>query len=205
MANRRPIVMVSSSVYGQEELLERIYSLLTALGYEVWMSHKGTIPTNSDESSLKSCLKAVENCDMFLGLITTNYGTTKDGKISATHSEFKRAIKLNKRRWFLIHDRVVFARQILRKLGHNNQATRHKLDLKILAPYISDLRVFDMYEDALDKHEEEGRITVRWVQEYDRDSDALLFAASQFSRYQDAEQWIKDQFPNKVKSTRGKK
>ena len=205
MANRRPIVMVSSSVYGQEELLERIYSLLTALGYEVWMSHKGTFPTNSYESSLESCLKAVENCDMFLGLITTNYGTTKDGEISATHSEFKRAIELNKRRWFLIHDRVVFARQILRKLGHNNQATRHKLDLKILDPYISDLRVFDMYEDALDKHEEEGRITVRWVQEYDRDSDALLFAASQFSRYQDAEQWIKDQFPNKVKSTRGKK
>lgn len=205
MAKRRPIVMVSSSVYGQEELLERIYSLLTALGYEVWMSHKGTILTNSDESSLESCLKAVENCDMFLGLITTNYGTTKDGKISATHSEFKRAIELNKRRWFLIHDRVVFARQILRKLGHNNQATRHKLDLKILAPYISDLRVFDMYEDALDKHEEEGRITVRWVQEYDRDSDALLFAASQFSRYQDAERWIETQFANKENFSGGEK
>lgn len=205
MANRRPIVMVSSSVYGQEELLERIYSLLTTLGYEVWMSYKGTISTNSDESSLESCLKAVENCDMFLGLITTNYGTTKDGEISATHSEFKRAIELNKRRWFLIHDRVVFARQILRKLGHNNQATRHKLDLKILAPYISDLRVFDMYEDALDKHEEEGRITVRWVQEYDRDSDALLFAASQFSRYQDAERWIETQFANKENFSGGEK
>ena len=205
MAKRRPIVMVSSSVYGQEELLELIYSLLTTLGYEVWMSYKGTIPTNSDESSLESCLKAVENCDMFLGLITTNYGTTKDGEISATHSEFKRAIELNKRRWFLIHDRVVFARQILRKLGHNNQATRHELDLKILAPYISDLRVFDMYEDALDKHEEEGRITVRWVQEYDRDSDALLFAASQFSRYQDAERWIETQFANKENFSGGEK
>ena len=205
MANRRPIVMVSSSVYGQEELLELIYSLLTTLGYEVWMSYKGTIPTNSDESSLESCLKAVENCDMFLGLITTNYGTTKDGEISATHSEFKRAIELNKRRWFLIHDRVVFARQILRQLGYKEKEKRHKLDRKILDPYISDLHVFDMYEDALDKHEEEGRITVRWVQEYDRDSDALLFAASQFSRYQDAEQWIKDQFPNKEKSPRGKK
>lgn len=205
MAKRRPIVMVSSSVYGQEELLERIYSLLTALGYEVWMSHKGTILTNSDESSLESCLKAVENCDMFLGLITTNYGTTKDGKISATHSEFKRAIKLNKRRWFLIHDRVVFARQILRQLGYKDKEARHKLDLKILAPYISDLRVFDMYEDALDKHEEEGRITVRWVQEYDRDSDALLFAASQFSRYQDAERWIETQFANKENFSGGEK
>ena len=205
MAKRRPIVMVSSSVYGQEELLERIYSLLTALGYEVWMSHKGTILTNSDESSLESCLKAVENCDLFLGLITTNYGTTKDGKISATHSEFKRAIKLNKRRWFLIHDRVVFCRQILRQLGYKDKEARHKLDLKILAPYISDLRVFDMYEDALDKHEEEGRITVRWVQEYDRDSDALLFAASQFSRYQDAERWIETQFANKENFSGGEK
>jgi hypothetical protein len=55
MESHRPIVMVSSSVYGQEELLERIYSLLTSFGYEVWMSHKGTIPTNSDESSIESC------------------------------------------------------------------------------------------------------------------------------------------------------
>ena len=66
MENCKPIVMVSSSVYGQEELLERIYSLLTSFGYEVWMSHKGTIPTTSDESSLESCLNAVKNCDIFL-------------------------------------------------------------------------------------------------------------------------------------------
>ena len=95
MENCRPIVMVSSSVYGQEELLERIYSLLTSFGYEVWMSHKGPIPTTSDESSLESCLNAVKNCDIFLWLITQNYGTIKDGVISATHSEFKMAIKLN--------------------------------------------------------------------------------------------------------------
>ena len=38
-------VLVSSTVYGVEELLERIYTLLTAAGHEVWMSHKGTVPT----------------------------------------------------------------------------------------------------------------------------------------------------------------
>jgi hypothetical protein len=37
-------IMVSSTVYGIEELLDRIYTLLTAFGYEVWMSHKGTMP-----------------------------------------------------------------------------------------------------------------------------------------------------------------
>ena len=171
--------------------------MLTSFGYEVWMSHKGTIPTTSDESSLESCLNAVKNCDMFLGLITPNYGTTKDGVISATHSEFKMAIELNKRRWFLVHDRVVFARQLLRKLGYNNKENRYKLPTNALEPYISNLQIFDMYEDALDKHEKAGHVTVRWVQEYDRDTDALLFTASQFSRYQDAELWIETQFANK--------
>jgi len=33
---KKLIVMVSSTVYGIEELLERIYAILTRLGYEVW-------------------------------------------------------------------------------------------------------------------------------------------------------------------------
>ena len=53
---KRPIVMVSSSVYGQEELLDRIYDLLNQFGFEVWMSHKGTVPTNSNETTWKSCM-----------------------------------------------------------------------------------------------------------------------------------------------------
>ena len=33
--------MVSSVVFGYEELLESIYALLVTFGYEVLMSHKG--------------------------------------------------------------------------------------------------------------------------------------------------------------------
>ena len=40
--NKKPIVLVASTVYHYEELLDRIYVLLTNFGYEVWMSHKGT-------------------------------------------------------------------------------------------------------------------------------------------------------------------
>ena len=36
---KRLVVMVSSTVYGIEELLERIYAILTRFGYDVWMSH----------------------------------------------------------------------------------------------------------------------------------------------------------------------
>jgi hypothetical protein len=36
-------IMVSSTVYGIEELLEQIYAMLSGFGYEVWCSHKGTV------------------------------------------------------------------------------------------------------------------------------------------------------------------
>ena len=41
-------LMVSSTVYGLEGFLDRIFAILESYGYEVWMSHKGTIPTNAD-------------------------------------------------------------------------------------------------------------------------------------------------------------
>ena len=49
-------IRVSSTVYGIEELLERIYSLLTGFGYEVRMSHKGTLPVISSRSAFENCL-----------------------------------------------------------------------------------------------------------------------------------------------------
>ena len=42
MARKKLTILVSSTVYGIEELLERVYTLLTGFGYEVWMSHAGT-------------------------------------------------------------------------------------------------------------------------------------------------------------------
>ena len=107
---KKLIVMVSSTVYGYEELLDRIYTLLTAFGYEVWMSHKGTLPVFSDRSNLENCLAATEKCDLFLGLITPQYGTgIVEGGLSITHHELKRAIDLKKPRWILAHDHVFFA------------------------------------------------------------------------------------------------
>ena len=47
-SQRKLRILVSSAVYGYQAFLDRIYDLLVALGYEVWMSHKGTIPVCSD-------------------------------------------------------------------------------------------------------------------------------------------------------------
>lgn len=186
--------MVSSTVYGIEELLERIYSLLTEFGYEVWMSHKGTLPVFSSRSAFENCLAGVEKCNLFLGLITPHYGSGKDRHgLSITHQELRRAIELNKPRWLLAHDHVVFARSLLGNLGFAGPDGRKSLKLK-KNPILDDLRVIDMYEDAIrsdiDLQERQGN----WVQKFTNNEDAALFASAQFFRYQEVEQFLRENF-----------
>jgi len=149
-ASDKLTIMVSSTVYGIEELLERLYVILTNYHYDVWMSHKGTVPVFPDRSNFDNCLEAVKSCDLFLGIITPQYGsgrTSRDER-SIAHEELLKAIKLNKPRWILAHDQVVFARTLLRNLGYRTAAKRKTLKLKRNA-VIDDLRVIDMYEAAI--------------------------------------------------------
>jgi hypothetical protein len=50
---QKQILMVSSAVYGFEDLLDRIYASLSTLDYEVWMSHKGTMPVHPGMTALE--------------------------------------------------------------------------------------------------------------------------------------------------------
>lgn len=196
-SNRRPTILVSSTVYGIEELLERIYTVLTAFGYEVWMSHKGTLPVRSDGTAFDNCLNAVDDCDLFLGIITSDYGSGRDGaEISITHQELKRAIERRKPRWLLSHQNVVFARRLLRDMGHDSPEKRAKLKLAKGAKSISDLRVIDMYEEAILNTRPLSERHGNWVQEFRTDEDALLFASAQFSRYQEVEKFITENLGN---------
>lgn len=193
-------ILVSSTVYGIEELLDRVYTLLTAAGYEVWMSHKGTVPVLSNRTAFENCLAAVEKCDLFLGIITPTYGSGQNPSApdepSITHQEIKKAIALKKPRWLLAHDHVVFARLLLNNLGFKGRDGRKSLKIR-KTPILDDLRVLDLYEDAtidlpgtaLD--ERDGN----WVQKFQTTDDASLFAVAQFFRYQEVEQFIKENFP----------
>lgn len=194
-------ILVSSTVYGIEELLDRIYTLLTEYGYEVWMSHKGTVPVRSDRTAFGNCLAAVDKCDLFLGVITPQYGSGRDPKnpeeSSITHQEMRRAIELRKPRWILAHDHVVFARSLLKNLGFDGQAGRQPLKAKFQkSALMGDLRVLDLYEEAtLDA--ESVPLADRagnWVQKYRSIDDGALFVGAQFFRYQEAEAFIKENF-----------
>ncbi len=203
--NRKLKIMVSSTVYGIEELLDRIYTLLTTFGYKVWMSHKGTVPVFSTRTAFENCMQAVEKCDLFLGIITTSYGSGVDPKDpdsrSITHQEIVRAIELNKPRWLLAHEHVVFARTLLRNLGYRGQDGRKELKLKKNTVF-TDLRIIDLYEEATIDLEADNAVPLserygNWVQKYASPEDGAIFVTAQFYRYQEVEAFIKENFPNR--------
>jgi hypothetical protein len=205
MGNKKLIVMVSSTVYGIEELLNRVYALLTGFGYEVWMSHKGTVQTFSSRSTFEDSLAAVADCDLFLSVITPQYGSGKhDDGLSITHQELLKAIELKKPRWVLAHDHVVFARSFLAGLRQAppsgsadtilRKLNRGGLSLVEGCKVMDDLRVIDMYDAATRQHLPQGSREGNWVQKYWDDSDALLYATAQFSRYQEVEKFVTENF-----------
>jgi len=202
MPDKKLTILVSSTVYGIEELLERIYSLLTEFGYEVWMSHKGTLPVFSNRSAFENCLAGVEKCDLFLGLITPHYGSGKsESDLSITHQELRRAVKLNKPRWLLAHDHIVFARSFLRHLGFDGTEGRQSLRLE-KNPILDDLRVIDMYEEAIRSNIALEERQGNWVQKFTNDEEAALFAAAQFLRYQEVEQFLRENFADAASVSR---
>ena len=197
MAKRheRLTVFVSSTIYGIEELLDQVYALLSGYGYEVWMSHKGTVPVYPNQTAFESCLLAVERCNLFLGIITPYYGSgVVDGDYSITHQELLRAIELKKPRWILAHDHVSFARALLNDLGFKTKKARAELELKKKSAVLNDLRVIDMYEAAI-RHDIQVYRDRKgnWVQKFSRNQDAHLFVTAQFYRYDDVSHFLEEQ------------
>lgn len=195
-------IMVSSTVYGIEELLDRIYTLLTSFGYEVWMSHKGTVPVRSSRTAFDNCLAAVEQCDLFFGIITPSYGSGQDpddpASRSISHQEMLKAIELKKPRWILAHEHVVFARTLLNNLGFKGKSGRGKLKLDKNQVF-SDLRIIDLYEEATIDLEAPDTVPLaerrgNWVQKFRSSSDGSIFVSAQFFRYQEVEAFIRENF-----------
>jgi len=184
MDKSKPIkVMISSTVYGAETLLRNTYSILKSKNYEVYSSPNGTVPANPNYSAFENCIKAVEECDVFLGIIRPIYGSGKDRKEkSITHQELEYAIKINKPRFLLVHSKVTFARRLLHQFRHDKAGNKIDLKFNPIKAEFDDLRVIDMYELAK-RDDLEAPLSEKknnWVQEYYYDKDAWDYVISQF-------------------------
>mgnify|MGYP000538832068 CR=1 FL=1 len=177
--SKRPRILISSSVYDKQELLSQIYAVLEGIGYEVWMSDKGTLPINPKLTAFESCLNAVEECDLFLGIISGHYGTgVSDGENSITHQEFTKAIKLKKLRWFLINNDVLVVRQFVKAIKRYEELSKNSVCSKLrLSQHdpISDMRILTMYDEATLADKPLSDRTGNWVQHYQTNHDVLQF------------------------------
>ena len=171
--------MVASTVYGFQEPLEQICVALKTYGYDVWNSHLGTIPVHPWRSNLQNCVDAAKKCDAFVGIIRPFYGSGIIGKRSITHEELITAIHQRKPRWFLAHRDVVFAKQLLRQYMYDKQGKRKRFQFRKTA-VMDDLRVIDMYDDAIQTTVNPAARVGHWVQEFFRLEEALRYIDAQF-------------------------
>lgn len=182
-------VFVSSTVYDFESQLDVVYSTLDGYGYDVLMSHKGTVPVDSKVSNLENCLKGVENCDVFLGFIRPLSGTgiLKPGEKSITAQEFDVAFRVGMTRFVLADYRVVFARQFTNMM---------KIPIGDIPNYVEKARSdgsmverpnriihsesIALYNMAIKNNTLPISRKGNWVQEYKNLQDVMLHVEAQF-------------------------
>ncbi|MCC5938028.1 MAG: DUF4062 domain-containing protein [Lunatimonas sp.] len=114
-------LMLASTVYGFEDQLSKIISDLELKNFRILNSYYGSIKVNPKLSNLENCINSVVNTDLFIGIVRPYYGTgnirNKDAvKVedkNITFEEIRKAIDLEKPRWFYVHRDVDFCSKIL--------------------------------------------------------------------------------------------
>ncbi|MFV8379507.1 DUF4062 domain-containing protein [Flavobacterium sp. LB3R33] len=181
MAKKKLKLMVASTVFGFEDQIEQICATLQSFGYEVWNSHIKTIPVHPGLSNTANCLKAVENCDAFFGIIRSQYGAVLDGETSITHQEMLKSIELKKPRWFIAHRDVTIARQLFKQYMYLKDNTINPTFIYKKTKILDDIRVINLYNDTiLNDISPEERVG-HWVDEYFKIGDILRCLDTQFS------------------------
>lgn len=118
---------------------------------------------------------------LFFALITTSYGSGRAGEeLSITHRELLRAIELDKPRWFLAQDHVVFARQLLKQFRFNTDGSPNEAFKFKPTSVLDDIRLIEMYEAAIRQDVALPDRTGNWVQSFVRLADALQYVSAQF-------------------------
>ncbi|HEV8080004.1 MAG TPA: DUF4062 domain-containing protein [Chitinophagaceae bacterium] len=184
-------IMVGSTVYGFEDQLSSIVAQLNTMGFDVLSSHHGSIKVNPKLSNLENCLNAVNECDLFLGIIRPYCGTGNIGEKNITFEEIKEAIRVEKPYWFLVHRDVVFARTLFKKMKKKTGCEIEMTDNRFF-----DLLSVEMYEYVIKNHIPVTLRNGNWAQEFYRLDDMMTYIIAQFS----SKEFIEEVINHKNKS-----
>jgi hypothetical protein len=109
------------------------------------------------------------------------YGSGKTSHmISITHQELLKAIKLDKKRWVFVDHDVVVARNLLMQFRYNGKGKKKNLKFK-RTDYLNNIRIIDMYEEAMRLDVPLEQRTGNWVQQYYFEADLLEQIKAQLS------------------------
>ena len=168
-------IMVSSTVYDAESDLDQIAAILAQqFGYKVVMSKNGSVYVSAKNISntKAACLQAVNDCDLFFGIIFPRYGS------GITHDEFLEAKRLDKPRWFIAHEKIEFLRKLLQPKMYTKSGKRTKFSIP-KTTVLDNIKVVDMYND----------VRANWVQSFSNMNEVKTFIETQFG---DMKQRIKE-------------
>jgi hypothetical protein len=175
-------IMVSSTVFGAQSDLKQICGILKGYGYKVVMSMEGTVYVPIGVSNEEACLQAVQDCDLFLGIIFPRYGS------GITHKEFSKAIDIDAPRWFISHQYVTFARDILKQYMFRGKRRNRQFKFK-KTDIMDKADVIHMYNEAIQNHIASDKRRSHWAQPFFNSSDIFPFLKEQFG---DMEKRVKE-------------
>jgi hypothetical protein len=199
-------LMLASTVYGFEDQLSKIISDLEQQDFWILNSFYGSIKVNPNLSNLDNCVQSVVDTDWFVGLVRPYYGTgnIKDKDAvnvedkNITFEEIRKAMELDKPRWFYVHRDVDFCSKILKNIEvnvtfeeKNTRKVKNKNELKS-NDYI-DPRTIDLYNFVI--KDLETNIALRngnWAQEFFIMSEAQRYFQTQLSDLEFIESFLKD-------------
>lgn len=177
---KRQKLMLASTVYGFEDQLSKIISDLETEHYTILNSFYGSIKVDPYLSNLANCIQSVHDTDLFVGLIRPFYGTgnirDKEAKKpedkNITFEEIRKAIELEKPRWFFVHRDVDFGSKIIDYIEVNVSEDEKKsgkiVNKNLLNPNaFVDMSTIDLYNFVI--KDEQRNVALRngnWAQEF---------------------------------------
>jgi hypothetical protein len=191
---KRQKLMLASTVYGFEDQLSKIISDLEPKDYTILNSFHGSIKVNPNLSNLANCIQSVHDTDLFVGLIRPFYGTgnIRDKEAinpedkNITFEEIRKAIELEKPRWFYVHRDVDFGYKIVDYIEVNvteDEKKSGKIVNKngLKANALVDVSTIDLYNYVIQNHiNNVAKRNGNWVQEFLIPAEALRYIQTQF-------------------------
>ena len=178
----KPSIMLASTDYGHEEEIRKIAACLNRYGYRVVNSLIGTLPNDSRLSNMENCVNAVEKCDLFFGLIHTDYGSGNIGGKNITREEFRKAVSCGKQRWAMVDEVVVTARNVIDHLCLISEVSKPRDEQTVVGEIVTmrknsflDYECIGFYNEMIQNDKAPADRKGNWIQPYRSLADILRY------------------------------